>query len=136
VPNAMSKQQRLRNAAEGFMAALVECGFRGPVRWSNLDWELPFMHVWDSWPPAARSPREFPKFEVGGYRTSSEPREMLWQLKSTSPFHNGWDQELTDNPRGLTPREYLEIWTQGATPDEWIELAEDFLTLMRDRGRL
>lgn len=132
----MNKQQRLRNAAEGFMAALVECGFRGPVHWSNLDWELPFLQAWHQWEPAGRSPRDFPKFEIGGYRSSSEPREMLWQLKRTSPFENGWNQTLTDQPHGLTPREYLEISAKGATPDEWIDLARTFLDLMREHGRV
>lgn len=135
MPNAMNKQQRLRNTAEGLMAALVECGFRGPVRWSNLDWELPFMLAWDRWAAASRSPEDFPRFEVGGYRTSSEPREMLWQLKRTSPFEDGWNRMLTDRPNGLTPREYLEISVQGASPDEWVELTQDFLGLMRERGR-
>ena len=135
MPSAMNKQQRLRNTAEGVMAALVECGFRGPVRWSNLDWELPFVQAWGRWAPASRSPSDFPKFEVGGYRTSSEPREMLWQLKRTSPFEDGWNRVLTERPHGLTPRDYLDIWVKGATPDEWVGLAQAFLRLMRERGR-
>lgn len=134
MPRAMTKQQRLRTTADGFMAALVECGFRGPVRWSNLDWELPFMRAWARWAPSSRTPRDFPTFQVGGYRTSSEPRELLWQLKRTSPFEGGWNEVLTDQPHGLTPREYLEIWAQTATPDEWIHLAQDFFGLMRERG--
>ncbi len=132
----MTKQQRLRNTAEGLMAGLVECGFRGPVRWSNLDWELPFMQAWDDWAPKSRAPRGFPTFKVGGHGTSSEAREMLWQLKRTSPFAGGWANELTDEPFGLTPREYLEIWAKGASPDEWIELAGSFLALMRERDRV
>lgn len=133
---AMNKQQRLRNTAEGLMAGLVACGFRGPARWSNLDWELPFMQAWKAWGPKSRVPEDFPTFKVGGYGTSSEPRELLWQLKRTSPFEGGWANELADEPLGLTPREYLEIWATGASPDEWIELAGAFLALMRDRGRV
>ncbi len=133
---AMTKQQRLRNTAEGLMAGLVECGFRGPAHWSNLDWELPFMKAWGDWYPKSRAPQDFPVFKVGGYRTSSEPRELLWQLKRTSPFAGGWTNELTDEPFGLIPREYLEIWVGGASPDEWIGLAESFLALMRERGHI
>lgn len=60
----------------------------------------------------------------------------MWQLKRTSPFAGGWANELTDEPFGLTPREYLDIWVGGASPDEWIALADPFLALMRDRGRI
>jgi len=42
----VTKEKRLRMTAEGFMAALVACGYRGPWRWSNMDWELPFYRVW------------------------------------------------------------------------------------------
>lgn len=48
---AMTKQQRLRNTAEGLMAGLVECGFHGPAHWNNLDWELPFITAWGDWAP-------------------------------------------------------------------------------------
>lgn len=109
----MNKQQRLRNTAEGFMAALVEYGFRGPIRWSNLDWELPSMQAWDNWAPAARSPKDFPNFQIGWHGTSSTPRELLWQLK------RAFDADSV----GMTPREYLQVWAKGASPHEWVELA-------------
>lgn len=116
------------------MAGLVACGFRGPVRWSNLDWEFSFIKAWGAWPPKSRSPRDFPTFKTGATGTSSEPRELLWQLKRTSPYAGGWRNELTVEPHGLSPHDYLEIWVAGASPDEWIELAESFLSLMRERG--
>lgn len=123
----MSKQQRLRTTAEGFMGGLVVCGFRGPWRWSHLEWELPFYRAWRRWPPQQRSPERFPTFEVGGHGRSSQAREMLWQLKRTSPFHDPHSQQLSSEPMGLSALEYLEIWTDTATPDEWTALAAAFL---------
>jgi hypothetical protein len=129
----VNKQQRLRNAAEGFMGGLVANGFRGPWRWSNLDWELPFYRVWRDWPPPRRDPKSFPHFELGGHATSSEAREMLWQLKRTSPFHGFRNEPLPLEPFGLTPVEYLEIWAQGATSDEWIALVANFLREVNEK---
>jgi len=126
----VNKQQRLRNAAEGFMGGLVANGFLGPWRWKNLDWELAFYKAWRAWPPQQRDPGSFPHFELGGHRTSSQAREMLWQLKATSPFCNYQDEPLPTEPKNLTPVEYLEIWADGATPDEWIALAAGFLREM------
>jgi hypothetical protein len=114
------------------MCALVACGYVGPWRWSNLDWELPFYQAWRAWPPKDRDPKAFPRFEVGGHGSTSEAREMLWQLKSTSPFHAFRDEPLPTRPLGLEPTEYLEIWAEGATPDEWIALAADFLDKIRE----
>lgn len=54
----MTKQQRLRNTDEGLMAGLVGCGFRGPARWSNFDWELPFMKARGDWAPLVMSSRD------------------------------------------------------------------------------
>ena len=133
---APTKHQRLRGTADGFMAALVECGYRGPWRWSNLDWELPFYQVWNAWEPRKRTPKLFPKFGIGPSATTSQGREMLWQLKRTSPFHGYADEQLTRSPFGLTPRDFLEIWAKEATPDEWVELAAGFLEQMEQRGRL
>jgi hypothetical protein len=124
---AMTKQQRLRTTAEGFVAGLVACGYRGPWRWSHLDWELPFYRVWRQWSPQQHTPTLFPIFEVGGHGRTCEPREMLWQLKRTSPFHDLHNSGLPTEPFGLTPREYLEIHADTATPDEWIALASAFL---------
>lgn len=126
----MNKQQRLRNTAEGFMGGLVANGFYGPWRWNNLDWELAFYNAWRAWPPQQRDPQSFPRFELGGNRTSSQAREMLWQLKSTSPFHNYENDPFPAEPKNLTPVEYLEIWADGATPEEWIALAAAFLREM------
>lgn len=128
----MNKQQRLRNAAEGFMGGLVANGFRGPWRWNNLDWELAFYKVWRAWLPQQRDPKSFPRFELGGHRASSQAREMLWQLKATSPFYSYQDEPLPAEPLNLTPVEYLEIWAKGATPEEWIALAAAFLTEMNE----
>lgn len=126
----MNKQQRLRNAAEGFMAGLVACGYEGPWRWNSLDWELAFYRAWGDWAPRQRDPRQFPDFSLGSSRTSSQGRDMLRQLKATSPFHRYQDEPLTKEPFGLAPVEYLEIWVSGASPDEWIGLAKTFLAGM------
>jgi hypothetical protein len=126
----VTKQQRLRNTAEGFMAGLVVNGFRGPWRWNNLDWELAFYKAWRDWPPQQRDPKLFPRFELAGQRTSSQGREMLWQLKATSPFRGYRDEPLPLEPLNLPPAEYLEIWVEGATPEEWISLAAAFLDAM------
>ncbi|MEV6283764.1 hypothetical protein [Kribbella sp. NPDC051770] len=124
----MNKQQRLRNTAEGFMGGLVASGFRGPWRWRHLDWELPFYRVWRDWLPQQQAePGVFPQFKVGGHGSTSQAREMLWQLKRTSPFYSHATDPLPQTPIGLSPAEYLEIWVEGARPDEWIELATSFL---------
>lgn len=112
------------------MAGLVANGFRGPWRWNNLDWELAFYKAWREWPSQQRDPGLFPRFELGGHRTSSQAREMLWQLKTTSPFHGYQDQLLPLEPMNLSPHEYLEIRVEGATPEEWISLAQAFLKEM------
>ena len=49
---SVTKQQRLRNAAEGFMAGLVANGYVGPFKHSHLNWELPFYRAWAQWEPA------------------------------------------------------------------------------------
>jgi len=110
------------------MAGLVACGYRGPWRWSNLDWELSFYRVWARWPAAQRDAALLPTFQLGGHGRTSEPREMLWQLKRTSPFHAYGDDLLPAHPRGMDPVEYLEIHVEVATPSEWVALARDFLS--------
>lgn len=112
------------------MAGLVANEFSGPWRWSHLDWELPFYRVWDEWSPSSRNSGMLPRFEIGGHRSTSQAREMLWQLKRTSPFHDYQSAPLTREPFGLSPIEYLEIWVKGASPEEWINLATAFLTEM------
>lgn len=113
------------------MAGLVANGFHGPWRWNNLDWEFAFYKAWRDWPLQQRDPKSFPFFEVGGTRTASQAREMLWQLKSTSPFHDHDKEPLPLMPRGLTPEEYLEISVDGASPEEWVSLAKKFLTELK-----
>lgn len=132
----MTKTQRLRMTAGGFMAALVACGYRGPWRWSHLDWELPFYRVWREWSPAQRAPELFPSLEVGGHGRTSQARELLSQLKKTSPFHEYSSKPLPEHPLGLTSREFLEVWADAAKPDEWIALASAFLAEMRGRDAL
>ncbi|GGB23220.1 hypothetical protein GCM10011492_11340 [Flexivirga endophytica] len=127
----MTKQQRLRNTAEGLMAGLVANGFRGPFRYSHLDWELPFYRAWARWAPPQRNPSTFPAFEIGGHGRTSQARELLWQLKRTSPFHEYNRELLPVAPRGLTPEEYLEIWVTDALPQEWIALAARFLAELK-----
>lgn len=124
----MTKQQRLRNVAEGFLGGGVAVGFEGPFRWAHHQWEGSFYRVWRNWPPAARAPRDFPAFQIGGSANgrTSQARDMLWQIKRTSPFEGFKQQPLNPSPMGLTPEEYLEIWVKGATPDEWKNLARAF----------
>lgn len=125
----MTKQQKLRMTADAFLAALVCAGYRGPFRQSHLDWELPFYRAWRRWEPQQRKPSLFPTFGIGGSADgrTSQARDMLFQVKRTSPFHDYADTALTTTPFGLTPREFLEIWARAATPDEWVALAQDFL---------
>lgn len=112
------------------MAGLVANGFRGPWRWSNMDWERAFYIAWRDWPPRQRELNTFPSFETGGHRTTSQARDMLWQLKRTSPFSDYQTERFPLEPMGLTPEDYLEIWAKGALPDEWIALAKAFLVEM------
>jgi hypothetical protein len=126
----MNKTQRLRNAGDGLMAGLVLAGYRGPWRWSNLEWELPFYRVWRQWPPLARDPSLFPALKVGGIRETSEGRELLAALKSTSPFHRYDREALPAKPGGWTPEQFVEHHTQGASADEWKALATAFLVEM------
>lgn len=37
---------------------------------------------------------------------------------------------LTQEPMGMSPEEYLEVWVEGASPQEWMELARLFLQEM------
>ncbi|GAB3438973.1 hypothetical protein GCM10027517_11840 [Phycicoccus ginsengisoli] len=128
----MTKTQRLRNCAEGFMGGLVEAGFPGPWRWAHHQWEGAFYSAWRNWAPATRNPKLFPTFKVGGGGgASSQARDMLWQLKSTSPFHDHDRAPLNRHPRGMTASEYLEIHVEGASAQEWQELAASFLAGMR-----
>lgn len=129
-----SKEQRLRTTADGFMAGLVACGFRGPWRYRNLDWEGAFLNVWDDWQPQELHPDRFPYFEFGGGPgRTSQPRDMLWQLKRTSPFHRYNTQPLPQEPDGLTPQEFLDIRVGAAQPEEWIALADAFLAEVKAR---
>ncbi|GAA4288932.1 hypothetical protein [Georgenia daeguensis] len=128
----MNKQQRLRNVAEGLLAGLVAVGFDGPFRWAHHQWEGAFYKAWRDWPPASRNPEYFPRFKVGGSADGriSQARELLWEVKRTSPFH-GYDQQpLNPSPMGLDPQEYLAIRAEGATPQEWMALARTFLAEM------
>ena len=126
----MTKTQKLRNLAEGFMAALVECGYRGPWRWAHHQWEGAFYRVWASWGPHRNN--QFPGLQLGGSADgrTSQARDVLWQLKRTSPFAEFRSEPLTEQPLGMTPREYLHEYCGGASPDQWVALATAFLTEM------
>lgn len=117
------------------MAALVECGYRGPWRWPHHQWEGAFYRVWEAWDP--HSFDVFPRLQLGGSASgrSSQARAILWELKRTSPFYEHDTKTLTANPRGMTPREYLETWCEGATADEWVSLADAFLREMAEREK-
>ena len=131
----MNKTQRLRNAAEGFMSGLLVCGFTGPWVWAHHEWEGAFYKAWRMWPPKDRTPQLFPTFKLGGGAgATSQARDMLWQLKRTSPFHDYGTRLFPQEPFGLPPHEYLEIHVEGATPQEWRQLAHSFLAVMAERG--
>lgn len=125
----MNKTQRLRNTAEGFLAGLVEVGFVGPFLWADHQWEGTFYRSWGRWRPAARTSAGLPQFKLGGSADgrTSQARDMLWQIKQTSPFRDFRTQPLTTSPYGLSPQEYLRIHVQGASPAEWMSLSESFL---------
>lgn len=125
----MNKQQKLKNTAEGLLAALAAVGFDGPWHWAHHEWEGAFYRAWAKWPPA-RDTKVFRTFRVGGAADgrSSQARDILFAVKSTSPF-DGYDRSpLNTAPRGMAPEEYLEIWVEGATPQEWMDLARSFLS--------
>lgn len=125
----MTKRQRLQNIAEGILAGLVAVGFEGPFVWAHHEWEGPFYRAWRAWPPATRSPEYFRTFAVGGSADgrTSQARDILFSVSSRSPFHGFDSQPLNRTPMGLSPEEYLELWVQGATPEEWKDLARSLL---------
>jgi hypothetical protein len=129
----VNKQQKLKNTAEGLLAGLVAVGFKGPWRWAHHEWEGAFYRAWRMWPPA-RNTQIFRTFQVGGSADgrTSQARDILFAVKSTSPFY-GYDRgPLNPAPRGLTPEDYLQISVDGATPQEWTDLARAFLAEMNE----
>lgn len=116
------------------MGGLIMAGFEGPFPWAHHEWEGPFLAAWRQWSPSSDNSPYLPTLEAGGTGTSAQPRELLWQLKSTSPFHNHDSEPLNQNPRGVSVEEYLEYNIHGATPDQWRELAEQFLANMTALG--
>lgn len=128
---ALNKRQKLRNTAEGFLAGLAAVGFEGPWRWAHHQWEGPFYRAWRNWSPSTEL-QTFRTFQVGGSADgrTSQARDLLFTINRTSPFH-GFDRTpLNPAPYGLSPREYLELHVTGATPEEWVKLAHDFLREM------
>lgn len=115
------------------MGGLIVCGFTGPWRWQHDQWEGAFYRSWNAWEPHTRT--SFPALKLGGSASgrTSQAREILWELKRTAPFYEHDKHPLTQKPLGLTPREYLDTWCDGATADEWFELATAFL---REMSRL
>lgn len=112
------------------MAGPVVCGYRGPWRWNDLDWELVFYKAWRAWPPSVINSLQLPLFAVGGSGTSSHGRDMLRQSKATLPFHQYREQPPPFRPLGLAPAEYFEIWVEAANPPKWIALSAAFLEEM------
>jgi len=115
------------------MAALVECGFQRPWRWAHHEWEGAFNRVWSQWGP--HKSEVFPRLAAGGSADgrTSEARAILWELKRTSPFAEFKTERLAHTPFGMTAREYLTEWCEGAAADEWVELAGAFLVEMEKR---
>lgn len=131
---SMNKQQKLRNIAEGLLAGLAAVGYQGPWRWAHHEWEGAFYRAWRQWPPSGNRD-VFREFGVGGSADgrTSQARDILFTVKSTSPF-SGYDRKpINHQPMGLTPEEYLDIWVKGASPQEWMALATRFLAEMAAR---
>jgi hypothetical protein len=129
----MNKRQKLRNIAEGFLAGLAAVGFQGPWRWAHHEWEGAFYRACREWPPSSRD--VFRKFGVGGSADgqTSQAREIPLTVKGTSPFY-GFDQKpINAKPMWLTPEEYLDVWVEGSSPQEWMALATRFLAVMEPR---
>ena len=124
----MNKSEQLRNTAEGLLAGLVAIGFEDRWKWAHHQWEGAFYRAWSSWPPAENT-GVFRVFRVGGSPNgrTSQAREVLFSIKSTSPFAGYNRAPLNPSPRGLAPEEYLETWVEGATPKQWMDLARAFL---------
>ncbi len=57
---------------------------------------------------------------------------MLWRITRASPFDGFRDGPLNSSPRELSPEEYLEIHTEGATAEEWKDLARSFLNIIHN----
>ena len=80
------------------MAGLVADGFLGPFRYSHLTWELLLPGLGQVGARAAE-PLRVPRFRDRRTRKDkSQPCELLWQLKRTSPFQ-AYDHE----PLPLSP---------------------------------
>ncbi len=132
----INKQQKLKNTAHGLLAGMVAIGFEGPWRWAHHQWEGPFYRVWRAWPPASNT-ECFRTFQVGGSANgrTSQARDILFAVNRTSPF-DGFNREpLNKHPMGMSPQEYLEDYVEGATPQEWMDLAAALLAeLPEPRG--
>lgn len=131
---SMNKQQKLRNIAEGFLAGLAAVGYQGPWRWAHHEWEGAFYQAWREWPPSSNGDA-FRTFRVGGSADgrTSQAREILFAVKRTSPFYGYSQTSINPKPMGLTPEEYLDIWVDGASPQEWMALATKFLAEIDSR---
>lgn len=125
------KTRKLRLAAEGFLTGLVLCGCTGPFRWFHFQWECAFYRSWREWTPPRLDPERFPRFKVGSsHGVYVQPRDMLWQVTSGSPFHDFRDDPFPRQPMGLIPEKYLELVANEASPAEWRTLAQVFLDEM------
>ena len=131
----MTKQQKLKNTAEGLLAGMVAVGFDGPFRWPHHEWETAFYRVWRAWPPSSNT-EVFRTLELGGSANgrTSQARDILFAVNRTSPFV-GYDRgPLNPAPRGMTPQEYLETSVEGASPQEWMDLARALLDELPERS--
>ncbi|TFC79424.1 hypothetical protein E3O45_03880 [Cryobacterium sp. TMS1-20-1] len=119
--SATTRNQQLLLVANGFFGALAA---EGVVEFnpSIMDFEFAFGKAWRAWRCASVS--EFPTFALGKNRF----RDVLFRVsRSSSPFATYRDGiEMT--PSGLTPREYLAIWAPEVTPEDWIALAQLYLS--------
>jgi hypothetical protein len=127
----MTKQQKLKNTAEGLLAGLVAVGYEGPWRWAHHQWEGAFYRAWRAWPPSSNTD-VFRTFQVGGSANgrTSQGRDILFAVNRNSPFDGYNQRPLNPTPRGQAPVEYLADSVEGASPQQWMDLARAFLVEM------
>lgn len=122
----MDKQQRLLVVANGLAAGMVAAGETqfDPVM---HEFESDFRAAWGDW---LDGPRRAQLLTLDYER--NRPRNLLFRLhRSKSPFRTYQTEPLTALPCGLEPVEFLEIYAEGADPQEWIDLAAKYLRAAR-----
>jgi hypothetical protein len=116
------RRHQLLEVGNGLLAGLVELGIE-EFNPSIMDFETRFLKAWREWAPQLTHPSIFPVFGVGTKR----PRDLLFRLHhSSSPFSSYQTDLLVQRPLNLIPRDYLEIYCDTATPEEWLNLGRAY----------